>query len=172
MPDAPTTDRPRPRQGADLELEIDSLAQGGRGVARSNGYVVFVSGALPGDRVRARLTRAKRHYGEAKAVELLRPSAERIADRCLHGGEPCPGAAGQGMVYERQLALDAGGDYSYFSIDPNVFWFWATPLPGQTPETLENSCGCRPTDFTSPCRTTDQKPGPIGEPGEAWNSRW
>jgi zinc protease len=41
------------------------------------------------------------------------------------------------LVYERQLALDAGGDYSYFSFDPNVFWFYATPLPGQTPETLE-----------------------------------
>jgi zinc protease len=41
------------------------------------------------------------------------------------------------LVYERQLALDAGGDYSYFSFDPNVFWFYATPLPGQTPETIE-----------------------------------
>ena len=41
------------------------------------------------------------------------------------------------LVYERQLALEAGGDYSYFSIDPNLFWFWATPMPGQTPETLE-----------------------------------
>ncbi len=41
------------------------------------------------------------------------------------------------LVYERQLALEAGGNYSYFSIDPNLFWFWATPMPGQTPETLE-----------------------------------
>jgi zinc protease len=41
------------------------------------------------------------------------------------------------LVYERQLALEAGGDYSYFSNDPNLFWFWATPLPGQTAETLE-----------------------------------
>jgi zinc protease len=41
------------------------------------------------------------------------------------------------LVYERQLALEAGGDYSYFSLDPNLFWFWATPLPGQTAETLE-----------------------------------
>jgi len=41
------------------------------------------------------------------------------------------------LVYERQLALEAGGDYSYFSFDPNLFWFYATPLPGQTPETLE-----------------------------------
>jgi len=41
------------------------------------------------------------------------------------------------LVHERQLALEAGGDYSYFSLDPNLFWFWATPLPGQTADTLE-----------------------------------
>jgi zinc protease len=43
------------------------------------------------------------------------------------------------LVYERQLALEAGGDYSYFSFDPNLFWFWGTPLPGQTPETMETA---------------------------------
>jgi zinc protease len=41
------------------------------------------------------------------------------------------------LIYDRQLALDAGGDYSWFSFDPNLFWFWATAMPGQTPETLE-----------------------------------
>jgi zinc protease len=41
------------------------------------------------------------------------------------------------LVYQRQLALEAGGDNSYFSVDPNLFWFWATPMPGQTPEKLE-----------------------------------
>jgi zinc protease len=41
------------------------------------------------------------------------------------------------LIYQRQLALDAGGDYSWFSFDPNLFWFWATAMPGQTPETLE-----------------------------------
>jgi len=41
------------------------------------------------------------------------------------------------LVYQRQLALEAGGDYSYSSVDPNLFWFWATPMPGQTAETLE-----------------------------------
>ncbi|MGH7393081.1 MAG: M16 family metallopeptidase [Candidatus Rokuibacteriota bacterium] len=43
------------------------------------------------------------------------------------------------LVYERQLALEAGGDYPYFSLDPNLFWFWATAMPGQTPETLEQA---------------------------------
>src|SRR5881296_3806305 len=41
------------------------------------------------------------------------------------------------LVYERRLALEAGGDYSYFSVDPNLFWFWATAMPGQRAETLE-----------------------------------
>jgi zinc protease len=43
------------------------------------------------------------------------------------------------LVYERQLSLEAGGDYSYFSLDPNLFWFWATAMPNQTPETLEKA---------------------------------
>jgi zinc protease len=43
------------------------------------------------------------------------------------------------LIQERELALNAGGDYSYFSVDPYLFWFWATPLPGQTPATLEQA---------------------------------
>jgi len=73
-----------------LTLEIESLSYGGRGVARHNGYVVFVSGALPGDQVRAEVTRAKRQFAEARTVEMLRPAADRVPDRCVHGGEPCP----------------------------------------------------------------------------------
>ncbi|MBI4589472.1 MAG: insulinase family protein [Candidatus Rokubacteria bacterium] len=41
------------------------------------------------------------------------------------------------LVYEQEIALNAGGDYSYFSADPNLFWFYATARPGQSPETLE-----------------------------------
>jgi 23S rRNA (uracil1939-C5)-methyltransferase len=87
-----------------LELEIESLAFGGRGVARSGSYVVFVAGALPGDRVRAEVTKEKRRFAEARTVELLAPSADRVEDRCTHEGEPCPGAPWQGLPYERQLA--------------------------------------------------------------------
>jgi 23S rRNA (uracil1939-C5)-methyltransferase len=117
----------KPRAGEELELEIDSLAQGGRGVARANGYVVFVSGALPGDRVRAKLQKAKRAYAEGAVVELLRPSTERIADSCVHDGEPCPGAPWQGLDYERQLAekhaqvadaLERLGGLAGFELEP------------------------------------------------------
>ena len=43
------------------------------------------------------------------------------------------------LVYEGRLALGAGGDYSYFSRDPNLFAFYATPLPGQSAQALERA---------------------------------
>jgi 23S rRNA (uracil1939-C5)-methyltransferase len=73
-------------------------------VARAGGFVVFVSGALPGDLVRAEVTKGKKRFAEARAIEVLRASPDRLPDRCVHGGEPCPGAPLQGLPYERQLA--------------------------------------------------------------------
>jgi 23S rRNA (uracil1939-C5)-methyltransferase len=97
-------ERPRARRrGEELELEIESLAFGGRGVARAEGLVVFVAGALPGDRVRAEVTKAKKRFAEARTVEILRPAEDRLAEVCVHAGEPCPGAPWQGLAYERQL---------------------------------------------------------------------
>ncbi|HTT94142.1 MAG TPA: 23S rRNA (uracil(1939)-C(5))-methyltransferase RlmD [Solirubrobacterales bacterium] len=93
-----------PRKGERLEVEIDSLAFGGRGVARADGFVVFVAGGLPGDRVLAEVTKGKKRFAEARTVELLRAGADRVPDRCTHGGDPCPGAPWQGLPYERQLA--------------------------------------------------------------------
>ncbi|HXQ89642.1 MAG TPA: 23S rRNA (uracil(1939)-C(5))-methyltransferase RlmD [Solirubrobacterales bacterium] len=92
------------KRGEQLDLEIDSLAFGGRGVARAEGFVVFVAGALPGDLVRAEVTKPKKRFAEARTVEVVRASADRVPDRCVHGGEPCPGAPWQGLPYERQLA--------------------------------------------------------------------
>src|SRR4051794_3760132 len=92
----------RPARGAELELTVDRLAYGGNGVARPDGYVVFVAGAVPGDRVRAEVTRSKRAYAEARAVEIVAPSPDRIAPRADH-----PGAPWQVLPYERQLEVKA-----------------------------------------------------------------
>ena len=103
MTQAPGDTATRPRRGELLELEVDSLAFGGRGVARIGGYVVFVAGGLPGDRVQAEITKAKSRFAEARTVELLRGGVDRVEGRCLHEGEPCPGAPWQGLAYEQQL---------------------------------------------------------------------
>jgi 23S rRNA (uracil1939-C5)-methyltransferase len=95
---APPT-KTRPRRGDELDLRVDSLAHGGAGVARLDGYVVFVQGAVPGDRVRAVVGKSKRDYAEARAVELIEPSGERIEPRAQHPGTPW-----QVLPYERQLA--------------------------------------------------------------------
>ncbi len=92
----------RPERGQELELTVDSLAYGGEGVARmgDHGYVVFVAGAVPGDRVRAVVYKRKRSYAHARTVEVLQPSPERIEPRATH-----PGVPWQVLPYERQLQI-------------------------------------------------------------------
>ena len=92
--------RARPARGEILELTVDSLAFGGAGVARLDGYVVFVQDAVPGDRVRAEVQNAKRAYAQARAVEIVEPGPDRIAPRADH-----PGAPWQILPYERQLEV-------------------------------------------------------------------
>jgi 23S rRNA (uracil1939-C5)-methyltransferase len=114
----------RPQRGDELELTIDTLAYGGAGVARLDGYVVFVSGALPGDRVRAVVGKRKRAYAEARAVEILQDGPDRIAPVADH-----PGAPWQVLAYERQLevkqaqvheALTRIGKLDGFALEPII----------------------------------------------------
>jgi len=98
-------DTARPQRGDELELRIDSLAFGGEGVARlgEGGYVVFVAGAIPGDRVRAVVHKRKRSYAHARTLEVLEPGPERIPPRADH-----PGVPWQVIPYERQLEIKRG----------------------------------------------------------------
>jgi 23S rRNA (uracil1939-C5)-methyltransferase len=119
-----TSSQARPSRGDVLELTIDSLAHGGNGVARHDGYVVFVAGAVPGDRVRAVVGKAKRAYAEARTVEIVTPSPDRVPPLADH-----PGAPWQVLPYERQLevkaeqvreALERIGHLSDFELEPIV----------------------------------------------------
>jgi 23S rRNA (uracil1939-C5)-methyltransferase len=121
---APGATRTRPSRGDELELSIDSLAFGGAGVARLDGYVVFVADAIPGDRVRAVVEKSKRAYAEARAVEVLEPSPDRLEPTAHH-----PGAPWQVLPYERQLetkhaqvddALRRIGRLDGFELEPIV----------------------------------------------------
>ncbi|MBV9806033.1 MAG: 23S rRNA (uracil(1939)-C(5))-methyltransferase RlmD [Solirubrobacterales bacterium] len=98
MEPAMSTTGARPAKGELLELTVDSLAFGGAGVARLDGYVVFVADGIPGDRVRAVVQKSKRAYAEARVVEILEPSQDRLAAQARH-----PGAPWQVLPYERQL---------------------------------------------------------------------
>src|SRR2546423_1309421 len=87
----------------ELELHIDSLAYGGNGVARLNGFVVFVRRGLPGDTVRARVTKGKRNHAVAIAVEVREPGPQRVEAPCAHY-PACGGCRFQDLAYDAQVA--------------------------------------------------------------------
>ena len=87
----------------ELELTVDSLAYGGNGVARLNGFVVFVRRGLPGDRVRARVTKVQRRHAEALATEVLEAGPNRVDAPCAHY-PACGGCRFQDLAYEAQTA--------------------------------------------------------------------
>ena len=93
-----------PRPGDTVELDVTTLAYGGQGVARLDGFVIFVRGAVPGDRVRARVTRRKKGHGEARTLEVVVPSPDRVAPVCDHSLE-CGGCEWQTLAYAAQLAF-------------------------------------------------------------------
>jgi 23S rRNA (uracil1939-C5)-methyltransferase len=87
----------------ELELSVESLAFGGNGVARLNGFVVFVRRGLPGDTVRARVTKVKRNHAEALTTEVLEPGPNRVDAPCDHY-PACGGCRFQDLAYEAQIA--------------------------------------------------------------------
>ena len=90
------------RKGETIELHVEGMANGGRGIGRVNGCVVFVQGAITGDRIACRIVKKKKAYAEALLVELLTPSPHRIKPPCPYAGY-CGGCQWQHVAYEKQL---------------------------------------------------------------------
>ena len=91
------------KKGQQITLEISHIAFGGKGLAKPDGFAVFVDKAVPGDVVQARITRKKKNYAEARVLELLVSSSDRIDPACPYSGY-CGGCKWQFLDYEKQLA--------------------------------------------------------------------
>lgn len=87
-----------------VDLDIESLDLEAQGVAHADGKVVFVSGALPGERVRAALRRRKPRFDTADTVAVLRESSQRVRPRCAHFGV-CGGCSMQHLDPLAQIAV-------------------------------------------------------------------
>ncbi|MFC1868890.1 23S rRNA (uracil(1939)-C(5))-methyltransferase RlmD [Thermodesulfobacteriota bacterium] len=92
----------RLRKGDIVELWIDRMAYGGHGVARFDGFVIFVRGAIPGDRIMARVVKKKKDYANGNLLELIESSPDRVEAPCPYSGH-CGGCQWQHLRYERQL---------------------------------------------------------------------
>jgi 23S rRNA (uracil1939-C5)-methyltransferase len=90
------------KKGQEIELEITDLAFGGKGIAKIDGFTVFVDQAVPGDRVLALIVKKKKTYAEARVLSLLTPSPDRINAPCPYSGY-CGGCKWQFFQYERQI---------------------------------------------------------------------
>jgi 23S rRNA (uracil1939-C5)-methyltransferase len=89
-------------RGAEVEFKIDKLAFGGKALGHVYGLVVFVEHALPGQRVRVRITRKKAQFAEGRVVEVLEQSPAYTPPFCRHF-EVCGGCQWQDLAYEEQL---------------------------------------------------------------------
>ncbi|MFN8019277.1 MAG: TRAM domain-containing protein [Acidimicrobiales bacterium] len=91
-----------------VEVQATAMAVGGEAVAReASGRVVFVAGALPGERVRAELADEKTRFARGTVVEVLEPSPDRVAPPCPHVAEGCGGCDWQHVAVAAQRALRA-----------------------------------------------------------------
>lgn len=90
------------KKGEEVTLEIESAAFRGKGVAKVDGLAVFVYGTAPGDVVKARIIKKKKNYREAKLLEVLEPSKDRIEPKCQHANV-CGGCSWQHVPYAKQL---------------------------------------------------------------------
>jgi 23S rRNA (uracil1939-C5)-methyltransferase len=83
-------------------LTVIDIAEEGKGIARADEMVVFIEKAIPGDIVDATVYRKKKKFAEAKILNLIEPSKDRVDPFCEHFGV-CGGCKWQHMNYDAQL---------------------------------------------------------------------
>ena len=91
------------KKGIDVQLEIESLAFGGMGVAHLNQMVTFVKNAIPGQTVTARITKKRSSFLEARSLEVLSESPHFVPVKCEHFAD-CGGCTFQNLDYSHQIA--------------------------------------------------------------------
>lgn len=93
-------------KGDIIELYIEDISGDGAGIGKLEGMAVFVDGCMPGDRVRAEITKAKKNYAIASLKKILEASAKRISPSCPYY-KKCGGCTFQEYDYDAQLELKA-----------------------------------------------------------------
>src|SRR4030095_4806035 len=87
-----------------VDLNIEDIAFGGKGVGREQGKAVFVPFTIDGETVSAEIVREKKQFAEADLVDVKKSSAHRVTPPCPYFGR-CGGCAYQHIDYEHQLAI-------------------------------------------------------------------
>lgn len=92
----------RPSVGAIIQLTVSALTLSGEAIGKHGGYVLFISGAIPGERVKVEVVSTGQRYGRARVLEVLSPAPTRVTPKCRHFGV-CGGCSWQHLDYAAQL---------------------------------------------------------------------
>ena len=103
-------------------MEVTDYAAEGKAIARLDGKVIFISGAVPGDTADILFTKNKKEWAEARALKITKPSAERVSPFCSHFGT-CGGCKWQMLPYKKQL------QYKQQEAEQNLKRIGKTALP-------------------------------------------
>ena len=87
-----------------VTLDIEDCGVDGEGIGKADGFTVFVKDAVIGDRVTAKIMKAKKNYGYGRLMEILKPSPYRAEPKCAFARQ-CGGCQLQALSYEQQLAF-------------------------------------------------------------------
>ncbi len=116
------------KKGSIVTLDIEKFADRGKSLTRMDGYVVFVAGAVPGDKVKARVFKKRKKFAEAAILEVLEPSPLRTNSRCRYF-LTCGGCKWQHVKYDAQLeaktqsvkdAFEHHGGFESVSVEPTI----------------------------------------------------
>lgn len=97
-----------------LKLKIESVVYPGRGLSRTDGFVVFVDGVIADEVVLARITKRHKNFAEAELIEVLEPSPHRVSPICPLYGR-CGGCRYQHMTYAEEVQTKHSQLAGFFS---------------------------------------------------------
>ena len=90
------------KKGSEVNLTIDSLSYGGKGISRYDGIVIFTNNVLPGQTIKAKIIKKKKTYLEAVPIEIIKESPFKQKEKCNHFYD-CGGCKTQDLKYEEQI---------------------------------------------------------------------
>ncbi|MDD4960641.1 MAG: 23S rRNA (uracil(1939)-C(5))-methyltransferase RlmD [Candidatus Marinimicrobia bacterium] len=119
------------RKNDELELKIESIAFGGKGIARKDNFVIFVRDALPGQIVKALIIKKRSGFAEAIITDVIQHSPDEIPAPCPYFGD-CGGCRFQNLAYPAQLAMKTAQvreTYAHLAGMPDIPILPALPAP-------------------------------------------
>ena len=119
-------------------LDIIGVGYEGEGIAKIDGYPIFIEGAILGEKVRVLIVKAKKSFAYGKLLEVIEPSKERVEPKCKNY-KRCGGCSIQHMNYKKQL------DYKYERVKDCIYKIGGLsqdivnyPIGMDTPERYRN----------------------------------